>query len=65
VIRNRDSRDAAANWRAWILALHSIRTQAEPRLTREQIREACGYQISIKTISRHLAWLRDHGELPR
>ncbi len=64
MIRNRKSQAYALHHRALILDLHVRRTQAEPRLTRAEIRRLLFNSISIKGISRHLAWLREHGHLP-
>jgi hypothetical protein len=65
LIRNRQSHTAASAVRTWILTLHRNRSQAEPRLTRKEIRRQLAYQCSEKTIGRHIDWLRQHGHLPR
>jgi hypothetical protein len=63
MVRNRKSRDQAMQWRRFIYVLHAVRTQAEPRLTIEDIRQLCGCQLSVITVRRHLAWLRARGYL--
>jgi hypothetical protein len=63
VIRNRKSQAYAWHNRAMILGIFMSRSQAEKRLTREDIRRLMLNTVSIKTISRHVAWLRAHGHL--
>jgi hypothetical protein len=63
VIRNRKSQSYAWHNRALILDLYMSRSQAQPRLTREEVRKLLHNTMSVKTISRHLGWLRAHGHM--
>jgi len=65
MIRNRKAQDEAMAWRSRIYGMLAARTQAEPRLTVEEIRRQCDYQLSAISVKRHRAWLRANGYLIR
>ncbi|HEV7985067.1 MAG TPA: hypothetical protein VGP20_02800 [Steroidobacteraceae bacterium] len=55
---NRQKQQEAHDWRMRIFDMHTLRSQAEPRLTIKRLSHLCEGKLSASTIRRHLAWLR-------
>jgi hypothetical protein len=61
---NTISAKRADEFRRVIYALHTARNQAEPKLTRAEIRKQLMGWISETAIARHMVFLRRGGWLP-